>query len=63
MVSDYVYYFLVVGSFCRSIEKWINYLGVGDVGVVVISSECSFDWFGRVVWCLIVWSCGEKIGS
>lgn len=54
MVSDYVYYFSVVGSFCRSIEKWINYLGVGDVGVVVISSERSFDRFGRVVWRVIV---------
>lgn len=43
MVSDYAHHPPAVGSFCRSIEKWINHQGVGDAGVVAISSERSLD--------------------
>lgn len=43
MVSDYAHHPTAVGSFCRSIEKWINHPGVGDAGVVAISSERSLD--------------------
>ncbi len=43
MVSDYAHHPPAVGSFCRSIEKWINHPGVGDAGVVAISSERSLD--------------------
>ncbi len=58
MVSDYAHHPPAVGSFCRSIEKWINHPGVGDAGVVAISSERSLDrpWKGSLACnCLIAW--------
>ena len=39
MVSDYAHHPPAVGSFCRSIEKWINHPGVGDAGVVAHKVE------------------------
>ncbi len=61
MVSDYAHHPPAVGSFAEVLKSGSTDPGVGDAGVVAISSERSLDRPGRAAWRATVDRVGKRL--